>query len=113
MVDSSVPPKFYPARPVPLALRAMVDEELDRQVEAGVLVPVRTAQWAAPTVTVLKSDQKSVRICGSYDLTVNKAICLDQYPLPRVDELLTKLAGGKSFSIVDLKAAYLQVPIDE
>ena len=113
VVDPAVPPKFYPARPVPLALRAMVDEELDRQVEAGVLVPVPTAQWAAPTVTVLKSDQKSVRICGSYDLTVNKAICLEQYPLPRVDELLTKLSGGKSFSVVDLKAAYLQVPIDE
>ena len=38
---------------------------------------------------------------------------MEQNPLPNVTELLTKLAGGKKFSIIDLKEAYMQVPLDE
>ena len=36
----------------------------------------------------------SVRICGDFKLTVNRATTLESYPLPRVDELLASL--GKS-----------------
>ncbi|XP_077967758.1 uncharacterized protein LOC120345656 [Styela clava] len=112
-IDDSVRPKFYKPRPVPLALKELVEAELDRQVEIGVLKPCKTSDWAAPMVTVLKADQKSVRLCGSYDLTVNKASRLEQYPLPKVDELLTKFAGGEKFSVIDLKEAYLQLPLAE
>ncbi|XP_077970550.1 uncharacterized protein LOC144425109 [Styela clava] len=112
-IDDSVKPKFCKPRPVPLALKELVEAELDRQVEIGVLKPCKTSDWAAPMVTVLKADQKSVRLCGSYDLTVNKASRLEQYPLPKVDELLTKFAGGEKFSVIDLKEAYLQIPLAE
>ena len=111
-IDPSATPQFYKARPVPLAIREKVDQELDRQVEEGTLVPVKSSEWAAPLVCLLKSSG-SVRLCGSFDLTVNKASKVEQYPLPNVSELLTKLAGGKKFSIIDLKEAYMQVPLDE
>ena len=71
-IDPSVTPKFYKARPVPLALLPLVDAELDRQIERDILRPVKSSAWAAPVVSVLKSDKSSVRMCGSYDLTVNK-----------------------------------------
>ena len=112
-IDPSVTPKFFKPRPVPLALLPLVDAELDRQIERGILRPVKTSEWAAPVVSVLKSDKSSVRMCGSYDLTVNKASRVEQYPLPRIDELLTKLAGGQKFTRLDLKEAYLLVPLDE
>ena len=112
-IDPSVPPKFYKPRPVPLALLPLVNAELDKQIERGILRPVKTSEWAAPVVSVLKSDKSSVRMCGSYDLTVNKASRVEQYPLPRIDELLTKLAGGQKFTRLDLKEAYLLVPLDE
>ena len=38
---------------------------------------------------------------------------MEQYPLPRPEELLATLAGGKCFSKLDLSPAYLQVPLDE
>ena len=111
-VDPSAVPQFYKARPVPLPIRDKVDKELDRQIEEGTLVPVKTSEWAAPLVCLLKTSGE-VRLCGSYDLTVNKACNVEQYPLPNVSELLTKLAGGEKFSIIDLKEAYMQVPLDE
>ena len=37
----------------------------------------------------------------------------DTYPLPRSEDLFAALAGGKIFSKLDLKNAYLQIPLDE
>ena len=54
-----------------------------------------------------------VKLCGDYKLTVNQAGPVDSYPLPRVDELLASLWGGKYFSKLDLLQAYLQLLLDE
>ena len=35
------------------------------------------------------------------------------YPLPRIEDLLASLSGGKSFTKLDLSHAYLQVRLDE
>lgn len=112
-VDESVKPKFFKARPVPLAMKQLVEDEINRQVQKGVLKPITHSEWAAPVVTIVKPDKKSVRLCGSYDLTVNQASRLEQYPLPRTEELLTQLSGGRSFTKLDLKEAYLQLPLHE
>ena len=58
-VDPSAPPKFCKARSVPHALRAKVDQVLDRLVAEGILEPVQYAEWAAPIVPVLKSDRSA------------------------------------------------------
>lgn len=70
-VDPAVTPKFCKARPVPFAMRAKVEAELDHLVQQGILTPVQHAEWAAPIVPVLKRDKESVRICGDFKCTVN------------------------------------------
>ena len=60
-------------------------------------------------MVAVKKPDGSVRLCGSYDLTVNKASKLERYPLPRVEELFAALAGGKKFTKIDLREAYLQL----
>ncbi|XP_043229848.1 uncharacterized protein K02A2.6-like isoform X5 [Amphibalanus amphitrite] len=110
-VDDSKP-RFYKHRPPPLALKGQIEEELERQVKLGILEPVTTSQWAAPIVPVKKRDG-SIRLCGSYDLTVNVASALETYPLPRVEELFAVLSGGAKFTKIDLKEAYLQLELDE
>ena len=79
---------------------------------ADVIEPVQYSDWAAPIVPVLKRDG-SVRICGDYKVTVNRALTTDTYPLPRVNDLFASLAGGKMFSKLDLAHAYQQILIDE
>lgn len=46
-------------------------------------------------------------------VTVNQAAKLDIYPLPRANDLLGSLAGGKKFITLDLAHAYQQIPLDE
>ena len=105
-------PKFFKARPVPYALREKVDEELDRLLDKGIIEPVKTSVWAAPVVPVLKRDGK-VRICGDFKLTVNAATELEQYPLPKIEDLFAQLSGGEAFSKLDLQDAYCQFELDE
>ncbi|KAL7825671.1 hypothetical protein SRHO_G00334090 [Serrasalmus rhombeus] len=111
-VDDTVPPRFCKARPVPLALQKKVETELTRLVESGILQPVTYSEWAAPIVPVLKGDG-SIRICGDYKLTVNVASRVEHYPLPRIDELFAKLAGGVCFSKLDMSHAYQQLVLAE
>ena len=111
-IDKGERPRFFPARPVSFAVRKKVEEELQRLQSMGVIEPVQFSDWAAPIVPVQKSDGR-VRICGDYKITVNRAAKEEKYPLPRIEELFSSLAGGKVFSKMDLSHAYLQVPLDE
>ena len=111
-VDPEATPQFYKARPLPYTLRTKGEKELDRLQQQNVIEPVQFSDWAAPIVPVPKSDG-SVRICGDYKVTVNKAAKVDQYPIPRIDDLFASLAGGKRFSKLDLSHAYQQVQLDE
>ena len=87
-------------------------QELERLERAGVIEPVHFSEWAAPIVPVLKRDG-SVRVCGDYKVTVNRAAKLDTYPLPRIDDLFASLAGGITFTKLDLAHAYQQILLDE
>ncbi|MDD9818931.1 MAG: RNase H-like domain-containing protein, partial [Gammaproteobacteria bacterium] len=111
-VDKQATPRFCKARSVPYSLRVKVEEELDRLVQEGILEPVQFSEWAAPIVPVIKPD-KSVRICGDFKLTVNQASKLDRYPIPRIDDLFATLAGGESFTKLDMSQAFQQILLDE
>lgn len=111
-IDEQVPPRCFKPRVVPFALRGKVDVELERLQEEGVIRPVEFSEWAAPIVPVLKSNG-SIRICGDYKLTVNKAARVDKYPIPCIDDLYSKLTGGTHYSTLDLSNAYQQVRLAE
>ena len=111
-VDPTVTPKFHKARSLPFALKEKVELELQRLEEQGIISPVTHSDWAAPIVPVMKQNG-NVRICGDYRVTVNQAIKIDSYPLPRIEELFAKLSGGKYFSKLDLSQAYLQLQLDD
>lgn len=111
-VDPEAKPKFFKPRSVPYAVRPLVDAELDRLLEAKIIEPVTHSEWAAPIVPILKPGG-GVRICGDYKVTVNQASSVEQYPLPRVEDLFAKLSGGDQFSKLDMSHAYLQVVLDE
>lgn len=61
---------------------------------------------------IIKKDG-SVRICGDFKITLNPQLLVDQYPLPKIEELFAKLHGGKEFSKIDLSMAYQQLVLDE
>ena len=111
-IPSDARPRFFRARPVAHSLKEKVLQEISRLQELGVITPVKHSEWAAPVVPIVKNDG-SIRLCGDYKVTINSVLLSDTYPLPRPEDLFAALAGGKVFSKLDLKHAYLQVPLDE
>ena len=58
---------------------------------------VSHSDCAVPIVAVPKKDGK-FRICEDYKVTVNGALDVDQYPLPKPTDLFATLAGGQTFT---------------
>ena len=104
-------PRFCKARTVPYALRSRIEKELDDLVKQGIYVPVKYSKWATPIVPVEKPDG-GLRICGDYKMTINPRAVCDNYPVPKTEDLLATINGGKKFTKLDLKQAYMQLELD-
>lgn len=111
-VRSGTRPVYLRARPLAYALREPVERALDQLTREGVITPVETSDWATPIVPVVKPDG-NIRICGDYKISVNKYLEIDRFPLPRVEDLFSKLHGGERFTKIDLSQAYAQLGLDE
>ena len=75
-----------------------MEKELESLKKDGIIEPIRFAEWTAPIVSALNSDKTTVRICGDFRMTINQVSRLDNYPIPKIDDLFATLAGGKSRS---------------
>lgn len=111
-LEDNAQPKFCKARLVPYSLKPKVEEELQRLEKEGIIKPVTHSKWASSVVPVVKKNGQ-VRLCGDYKVTINPVMKVDQYPLPRIQDIFASLAGGKKFSKIDLTQAYNQMEVDE
>ncbi|VDP02072.1 unnamed protein product [Schistosoma curassoni] len=68
-------PVFRPKRPVPYAALPIVEQELQRLQQMGVIEPVNFSNWAAPIVVVKKSNG-SVRLCADCKIHFECFVCL-------------------------------------
>lgn len=96
--------------PYPPAKQATIDTMIRDMEEQG-LVEQSTSPWAAPIVLAKKKDG-SPRLCIDYrrlnDITESNA-----YPMPDLNTLIRQMRGAKVFSVLDLKAGYWQVPLNQ
>jgi len=103
-LKESAIPVFCKARPIPYGMRKLVEAELEKLQKDGVISSVTWSEWATPLVVVPKGDGR-VRLCGDFKVSVNPALKIDQYPLPKVEDMFATLGKSTVFSKVDLKLA--------
>ena len=104
-------PVFMKARPVPYSVRKKVEDELNRLQELGIISPVSWSEWATPIVVVPKQDG-AIRLCGDFKVSVNPALKIDMYPLPKVEDIFATLGKGELYSKIDLLQAYNQLEVE-
>ena len=75
-------------RRMPHALLEIVEEEVKSLLQAGIIRPA-FSEWAFPIVPVMKK-YGSMRVCVDFR-ELNKILKRDEYPLPRIDELLDSI----------------------
>ena len=103
-------PAFTKPRVVPFAIRPKYKDALQKLVAEDIIKKVEHSEWASPTAPIVKANG-DLRIFGDYFITVNKFSVLEQYPVPTLEELLSKLSGGKKFTKMDLSQAYHQLEL--
>ena len=65
-----------------------------------------------PIVPVPKPNG-AIRLSGDYKVSVNPYLEVNQYPLPRPEELFAALNGGEKFTKWDLSETYLQIELED
>lgn len=105
-------PVFRPKRPIPLRIKSRVEEELERLQMANIIEPIDSSEFAAPIVIVQKANG-SLRICADYSTGLNAVVLPHEYPIPTPDSIFSDLSNSRIFSQIDLKDAYLQIPVDK
>ena len=109
-IDPKQKPITCKKRLIPVNLRQKVENELQSQLEGGI-IRRSNSPWASPICVVTKPDG-SIRITVDYK-PLNRVIKLDRYPLPHIKNFFQSLHNDKYFSKIDLYKAYHQIPIAE
>lgn len=86
----------------------VIDAEVEKLLTKQIIRPSKSP-WCAQPVVVPKPDGSS-RFCSNFR-ALNKVTVKEKYLLPRMEDLIDRLAGAKWFSVIDLKSAYFQLPI--
>ena len=104
---------------LPLKHNDWVRQEIKTLEKSGV-IERSLSRWASPVIVVLKKSAPDEpphrRLCVSYrkvnalqqevKCTDKSMGCLSLYPLPKIDEMFSKLGGATVFSTIDLRSGY-------
>lgn len=104
---SPIKQRYYPVSPY---IQNLINTEVDRMLELGVIEPSKSA-WSSPVVMVKKPNNE-YRF-GIDFRKVNQVTKKDAYPLPYISSILDKLRGAKVLSSIDLKSAYHQISLEK
>lgn len=98
--------RYYPVSP---AIQSIIDTEVDRMLNLGI-VELSSSPWASP-VTLVRKPNKN-RLCIDFR-KVNEVTVKLAYPIPNIDGILSRISNVRYISAIDLKDAFWQVPLDE
>ena len=86
--------------------------EIYRLLETGILKKCEASEWISLVVTVKKPDG-SIRLCGDFR-NLNNNLVMDYYPISNATESITSIdSNAKRFASINMKNAYLQLPLDK
>ena len=75
-----------------------------------VIIEVLNSEWA---IVLIMKKESSIWIYDDYKITPNNISKLDNYPIPKIEDLYSILAGGVQFTTLGIANAYLQMPLAE
>ena len=100
--------KYYSLNPLKLQ---EAHKELDERLRLGIVEPSESP-YSSPLLILPKKDKgwRWVVDFRKLNESIKRPLA---HPLPKIDPMLWNVAGGTIFSSIDVKDAYLQVPLSE
>ncbi|KHJ85419.1 reverse transcriptase, partial [Oesophagostomum dentatum] len=103
---TEMPPSRYRPIRIPTRFQKELDDHINKLLKAGRIVESDTP-WVHNTVLVKKKDG-SLRVCLDFR-PLNDVTIPDHYPLPRIEDLLARVAGNRYYTALDLASGYMQL----
>ena len=88
--------------------RLAVGAEIDRLLKANFIREIKISTWLANPVLVPKKNTDILRMCIDFT-TLNKHCPKDNFPLPRIDQIIDSTAGCQRLSFLDAYSGYQQI----
>ena len=92
------------------AHREAIDHDIKKMLQDGVIRPSMSPY--SSEVVMVKKKNGEYRMCIDYR-QLNNYTVRDQYPLPKVTDLLRTVKNAKYFVALDLRSGYWQIPMEE
>ncbi|KHJ82187.1 hypothetical protein OESDEN_18121, partial [Oesophagostomum dentatum] len=103
---TEIPPTRHRPTRIPVRFQKELDEHINKLLASGRIVESDTP-WVHNTVLVKKRDG-SLRVCLDFR-PLNAITIPDRYPLPRIEDLLEKVAHHQYYTSFDLASGYMQL----
>ena len=99
-------------KPYPITMKncQWIKEEIEKLLAAKVTCSSRSS-WSAPIIVVPKGDGGKQLVINYRAL--NKVTRKFTWPMPKVEDIFTKLNGAKYFTTLDLRAGYHHILLDK
>jgi hypothetical protein len=104
-------PKHMKAYTVPSQHREIASNELLRLVEVGAMKRCGVSSWGSPTFFQPKKDGR-IRVLTDFRY-LNTQLHRRVYPLPRIQDILTKRKGYRYFTKIDISMQYYTFELDD
>uniref|UniRef100_A0A0N5BCJ0 RNA-directed DNA polymerase n=1 Tax=Strongyloides papillosus TaxID=174720 RepID=A0A0N5BCJ0_STREA len=112
-LKKDIQPIYIPARKVPVGYESLVRDLLQEWVRDGIIEKYHgVPRWASPIMLARENGRKP-RLCVDFSASVNKCVEPLSYGIPDLPSLLNDLYQAEWYTHLDLKSAFLQVPISK
>ena len=108
IITGDVKPIHQKPYPSAFKQRELLQTQVAEMLKDGVIEP-SCSPWSSPVILVKKKDG-TWRFCADYR-KLNNVTVKDVYPLPRIDDALSRLEKTTIFSIMDLQAGFWQLDV--
>ena len=85
----------------------MIEKEVKKLLDAKIIVPLKYSSWVANLVPVRKKNGE-IRLCVDFR-NLNRSSLKDNYPLPKIEQVLQQVVGAQRISMVDGFSGYNQI----
>jgi hypothetical protein len=108
-IDPSYKPIKQKERRHTLERRETIRQEMNKLLEAGFIMPVNYSSWL-PNLVLVEKPNGSWRMCIDYT-SLNKVCPKDEYPLPRIYQIVDSTMYCKLLSFLDAYTSYHHISL--
>ena len=85
-----------------------IKKETQKLLDEGIIKPIKSP-WRAQVLVTKETERYKKCMVIDYSQTINRYTELDAYPIPRIDDMVSKISKYSVFTTLDLRSAYHQI----